>query len=93
MVVNPITVNNFASLFVCPWAGSASEFMTARTKDIEVSRFVPDALALVGPIGVQLLVFFCFSISVISCCRVLIVVSSLYSFDFYVLEDIALMSW
>ena len=34
----------------------------------------------------------CFSISVISCCRVLIVVSSLYSIDFYVLEDVALMS-
>ena len=33
-----------------------------------------------------------FYISVISCCRVLIVVSSLYSFDFYVLGDVALMS-
>ena len=38
---------------------------------------------------VQLFVFFCFSISVISCCRVLIVVSSLCSFDFYVLGDVA----
>ena len=36
---------------------------------------MPNALVLV----------FCFSISVISCCRVLIVVLSLYSFDFYVL--------
>ena len=41
--------------------------------------------------GVLLVVFFCFSISVISSCRVLIVVSSLYSF-FYVFEDIAQMS-
>ena len=45
---------------------------------------MPDALALVGPTGAELLVFFCFSISVITCYRVLIVVSSLYSFDFYV---------
>ena len=51
---------------------------------------MPDALVLVGPTGVQLLVFFCFSISVISCCRVLIVISSLYAFDFYVLGDVAL---
>ena len=36
----------------------------------------------VGPTRVQLLLFFCFSISVISCCRVLIVVSSLCSFVF-----------
>ena len=53
---------------------------------------MPEALALVGPTGVQLLVFFCFIFSVISCCQVLIVVSSLYSFDFYVLEGVALMS-
>ena len=37
-------------------------------------------------------VFIWFSISVISCCRVIIVVLSLYSFDFYVLGDVALMS-
>ena len=51
-----------------------------------------DALALVGPTGVLLLVFFCFGISVTSCFGVLIVVSSLYSFDFFVLGDVALMS-
>ena len=45
----------------------------------------------VWPTGVQLLVFFCFSISVIFYCRVLIVVSSLYSFDFCVLGDDALI--
>ena len=39
--------------------------------------------ALIGSIGVQLLVFVCFSISIISCCRDLIVVSSLFSFDFF----------
>ena len=53
---------------------------------------VPDALALVAPTGVQLSVLFCFSISDISCCRVLIVISSLYSFDLNVLGDVALMS-
>ena len=41
---------------------------------------------------VLLLVFFCFSISVISCYLVLVVVSSLYLFDFYVLVDVALMN-
>ena len=35
--------------------------------------------------------FFASAFSVISCCRVLIVVSSLYSFDFYVLGIFALM--
>ena len=53
---------------------------------------MPDTLALVGPTGILLLVFFCYSISVNSCYRVLIVVSSLYLFDFYVLGDVALMS-
>ena len=53
---------------------------------------LPDALDLVGPIGVLLSVFFCFSILGISCSRVLIVASSLYAFDFYVLGDVALMS-
>ena len=43
---------------------------------------MPDVLALVGPTGVQLLVFFCFSSSAIPSCRVLIVVLILYSFDF-----------
>ena len=38
---------------------------------------VLDALSLVGPTGVFLLVFFCSSISVVSSFRVLIVVSSL----------------
>ena len=37
---------------------------------------VLDSLSLVGSTGVLLLVFFCSSISVVSCCRVLIVVSS-----------------
>ena len=49
---------------------------------------MPDALALVFH-----LVFVCFSISDISCYWVLIVVSSQYSFDFYVLGDVALMCW
>ena len=40
----------------------------------------------------QLLVFFCSSNSPISCCRVFIVVASPYSFDFYVLGDVAPMS-
>ena len=78
MVVNLITVNNFASLFGCTPEGWAYEF--------EVSWLVPNVLALVGPTEVQLLVFFCFSILVIACCRVLIFVSSLYSFDFMVSE-------
>ena len=43
---------------------------------------MPDALSLVGPTGVLLLVFLRFIISDISCSRVLIVVWSLYSFYF-----------
>ena len=61
-----------------------------RPKDL--CRLVPDVLALVGPTGVQLLVFYCVSISDISRCRVSSVVSSVYSFDFYFLGDVALTS-
>ena len=50
---------------------------------------MPGALAMAGPTGVRLLVFFSFSISVVSCCRVLIVVLSLCSFGFYVFGDFA----
>ena len=57
-----------------------------------VTWLVPDALTLVEPTRVQLLVFLCLSNSVISCCRVLIVVSPLYSFDFYVFGGIAKIS-
>ena len=91
MVVNPITVNNFASLFSCTPAGRASDYDGSGLETL-CNRLVPDALTLVGPTGVQLLVFFCFSISVISCCRILIVVSSLYLFDFNVLGDVVLMN-
>ena len=78
------------SLVACRWVGPQT-LWRLRPKDFQVSQLVSDALALVGSTGVLLLVFSCFSISVISFCRVLIVVSSVYSFDFYVREDVALM--
>ena len=53
---------------------------------------MPDALKLVGPTEVLLLIFFGFTSSVISYRQVVIVVSSLYSFDFDVLRDVVLMS-
>ena len=70
-----------------------SAFITIFTQNrLRVVYFLETDLALVGPTGVQLLIFFCFSISVISCCRILNVVSSLYSFAFYVLGDVTLVS-
>ena len=89
-VDNLITVNNFASLFGCTSAGRASDSMTAPTLRL-LNWLVLDALTLVGPTEILLLVFVCFSISVIYCIRVFIIVSSLYLFKF-VLGDVALMS-
>ena len=60
-----------------------------RPKDFKVSRLVPDVLALVWPTGVQLLIFFQhFSYFLLSSPHRCLF---LYSFDFYVPGDVALI--
>ena len=61
--------------------------MTKPTK-WHVCRWVPDVLALVGPTRIQLLVFFASAFQLFLDVESL----SLYSFDFDVLGDVALMN-
>ena len=91
MVVNPTTVNNFASLFDCTPAGRVGPRTLCWLRAKDFCRLVPDVLAGRAHWS-PTVVFFCFSILVISYCRVLIDISFLYSFDFYVLGDVAQMS-
>ena len=65
LVVNPITVNNFAALFNCTPAGRASDLMMAPAWNFQWSWLGLDDLSLVEPTGVQLLDFFCSSVSVL----------------------------
>ena len=67
LVFNPVTVNNFASLFNCTPVGRASDSMMARHKAIYFSLLEPELffLSVAWPTGVQLLVFFCSSIPVV----------------------------
>ena len=52
LVFNPITVNNFASLFNCTPVGRASDSMMARLKAIYFSCFGPELFCLLlGPPG------------------------------------------
>ena len=63
LVFNPITINYFASLFNCTLVGRASDSMMVPTylfQLVGAGAFSPVAC----PTGVQLLVFFCSSVSV-----------------------------
>ena len=62
LVVNPITINNFADLFNCTPVGRASDLMMASALSFQLSWLGPD-LSLVGPTGVQLLDFCCSGMS------------------------------
>ena len=68
LMVNPITVNNFADLFTCTLVGRASDLMMAPAQSFQLSWLGPDDLSLVGPTGVQLLDFCCSSVSDLVCC-------------------------
>ena len=63
LVVNPITFNNFSTLFNCTLTGRASDLMMAT--HVQFSWLGLDVLSLVTPTGVQLLDFCCFGISVL----------------------------
>ena len=64
LVFNPITVNNFVSLFNCTPVGRASDSMMARHKAIYFIGLGRIFLSVAWPTGVQLLVFFCSSVPV-----------------------------
>ena len=57
LVVNPITVGNFAFLFNCTLAGQPSDNMTVLTC-LQMRMLGLDIVSVVGPYGVQLLDFF-----------------------------------
>ena len=61
LVVNPITVNNFADLFNCTPVGRVSDLMMVPAKSFQLSWLGPNDQSLVGPTGVQLLDFRCSS--------------------------------
>ena len=68
LVVNPITVNNFADLFNCTPASRASGLLMAPARSFQLSWLGSDDLSLVGSNGVQLLDFSCSSVSELACC-------------------------
>ena len=67
LVFNPITVNNFASLFNCTPVGRVSDSMMApRYKAIYFSWFGPELFCLLhGPPGFNCWFFFCSSVPVV----------------------------
>ena len=68
LVVNPITVNNFADLFNCTPGVRASDLMMAPAESFQLSWLGPDDLFLVEHTGVQLSDFCCSSVSELVCC-------------------------
>ena len=74
LVVNQITVNNFADLFNNTPVGRASDLMIAPEHSFQLSWLGLDYLSFVGPIEVQLLDFCCRSVSEFVCCWVQILV-------------------
>ena len=91
LVVNPITVGNFAFLFNCTQQDLASDSMTvpnSRLKDVRDLML----WLFVGPTGVYLLDFFCSGIQFyLLLSSYLCFISFLY-LDIYVLGDDALIS-
>ena len=68
LVVNPITVINFADLFNCMPVGRASDSKLAPASTFQLSWLRHDDLSLVGPTVAQLLDFCCSSVSELVCC-------------------------
>ena len=68
LVINPITVNSFASLFICTRVGRATDSMMDTTLSllIYLSRLgLVLVLSVAWSFGVQLEVFFCSGISAV----------------------------
>ena len=65
LVINPIKVDNFASLFNCTPVDRASDSMMARPKAIHFSWLGPDLSSVAWSAGAQLMIFFCFRFPVV----------------------------
>ena len=81
LVVNPIKVVIFAFLFNCTPVGRTSDSMTVPT------LLMNDALAVVRPIGVYLLDFFCSGIKFYLLLSLYLCSISYLYLDLYVLGD------
>ena len=99
LVINPITVDGYATLFNCTPVDRATDSMMARPKAIHFSWLGPELSSVAWSTGAQLIIFFCFRFSVvlfdrpgisirnpIHCiCRVLVFASSLLVHLIYLL--------
>ena len=65
LVINPITVDGYATLFDCMPVDRASKSMMAPPKAIHFSRLGPELSSVAWSIGAQLIIFFCFRFSVV----------------------------
>ena len=65
LVINPITVNGYATIFNCTPVDRALDSMMARPKAIHFSWLGPDVSSVAWSTGVQLIIFFCFRFSVV----------------------------
>ena len=64
LVINPITVDGYAALFDCTPVDRASDSMMA-PKAIHFSRLGPELSSIAWSTGAQLIIFFCFRLSVV----------------------------
>ena len=89
LVVNPITVNNFASHLL-----HAVRSGLKVLKNLKLSWLAPDALSLVGPTELRLLDFLCSGVSVlVLLSSTLSCLISVLTLDLHVLCLYALISW
>ena len=65
LVINPITVDGYATLFNCTPVDRASDSMMVRPKAIHFSWLGPDLSSVAWSTGAQLIIFFCFRCSVV----------------------------
>ena len=65
LVINPITIDNFAAFFNCTPVDRASDSMMDRPKAIHFSWLGPEHLSVSWSNGAQLMIFFCFRFPVV----------------------------
>ena len=65
LVINPITVDNFAALLNCMPVDRMSDSMMARPKAIHFSWLGPKLSSVAWSTGAQLMIFFCFRFPVV----------------------------
>ena len=65
LVINPVTVDGYATLFNCTPVDRASDSMMALPKAIHFSWLGPGPSSVAWSIRAQLIIFFCFRFSVV----------------------------